>query len=149
MVGHAAFGGLVAAGTGRLGFILIGALGACVVDFDHTLYFMRLPLSPRASHSIGFFALAPLVTGLAARAGWLGAGITPGVAARLGIAVAISHVAWDSATAPQVPLWYPVSPDLVSLSLTQGLLLELIAFGIASGPELLVRFGARRPGGLE
>jgi hypothetical protein len=132
MLLHAVYGGLAGLPSRRRNVVLAMAGSAMLIDVDHLAYYLGWPVPPRTSHSLCFLVLAPIIMSLAARSGILGADGSPRLAASMGLATVMAHLAWDALTGgeAQVPFWLPVSATPVALSSAIGILLEIGAVAV-------------------
>jgi hypothetical protein len=129
---HGFYGALAALPTRRHGPIIAMALGAILIDVDHLAWYVGWPVPPRTNHSLFFLVLAPLLMAVVARAGLLGPGGTPRLAAAMAVSTVLAHLAWDALTGGEarVPFWLPVSARQVPVSPSVGAMLELTAVAV-------------------
>ncbi|GEM_PF-4120960 len=136
IAGHLGFGALVALSLRRLDLILLTTALSLLVDIDHLGTVLGWPTVFRSGHSIGFLLLGPAVLGLLARR--YDFGLRPRTVASLTAAAILAHLAWDTLSAPGVPIFLPFSVDVLPLNTPIGALLEVLgvaATWIASAGE--------------
>jgi len=142
---HAVYGAIAAVPTRRRATIIAMALSALAIDLDHLAYYLGWPVPPRASHSLFFLVLAPILMALAARFGLLGREMSPRMAAGMALATVMSHLAWDAVTAGEtrIPFWLPFSVRPVLFSTATGAMLEVgaavVMWWAAIGQNIHVR----------
>ncbi len=129
MAGHAVLGTFVSIGARRLDLAMLCALMTLAMDVDHLGPLLGWPVVQRASHSLAFLVVAPIVLGLLAR--WLRLPVPPRMAAVITFGGVTAHIAWDSLFAPGIPLWLPFATTIVNLPAIAALVL-IVAAGLAT-----------------
>lgn len=123
--GHFLFGLVVGAASRRLSLALLAGVAAILVDLDHVLFFLRLPVNPRSSHSLLFMMVSAVLVGAAS---------ARDARQRILVSVALmgallSHLAFDALfDGGNVPLFVPLSYTRVALPAWMGGVLEAGAF---------------------
>jgi len=140
--GHILFGVVAGVATWDSRLAILCGAESILIDSDHILPALNLPLEPRLAHSISFVIVAPLVLSYLARRR---KGPDPRVLL-VTLAAISAHLSFDVfAGNGLVPLFAPFSPVYYSVPYDAWPVLEAVGIGLATAVALKGRRKPKRP----